>query len=193
MPTRRRSFTTSIFKIFAPSSRISPSRRVCRMVSCMRFRLRKKVDLPQPDGPISAVTAIRRNVQTDVVERLLRAVEKIQLADFEAQGLRCLLRILRFGGYGSLHGSHRGGCTGCSHTYSFNSSNSTATKDALRDINYARRNIYHQHQGQQHQSRRPMPAGANLRTAKSRSNKSSPAATRSADSSPGSRNDCRTR
>src|SRR5262249_25902812 len=26
------------------------------IISCIRFRIRRKVDLPQPDGPISAVT-----------------------------------------------------------------------------------------------------------------------------------------
>src|SRR5438477_288128 len=38
-----------------PSSRIWPSTRVPGMVSFMRFRQRRKVDLPQPDGPMSAV------------------------------------------------------------------------------------------------------------------------------------------
>ena len=56
IPTRRRKSVTSIFRMFCPSSAISPSRRVLRRVSLMRFRLRRKVDLPQPDGPISAVT-----------------------------------------------------------------------------------------------------------------------------------------
>ena len=41
--------------MFSPSSRICPCARAPGMVSFMRFRQRRKVDLPQPDGPISAV------------------------------------------------------------------------------------------------------------------------------------------
>ena len=37
------------------SSRICPSMRELRIVSLMRFRFRRNVDLPQPEGPISAV------------------------------------------------------------------------------------------------------------------------------------------
>ncbi len=33
-----------------------PSTRAPGMTSCMRFSDRRKVDLPQPEGPISAVT-----------------------------------------------------------------------------------------------------------------------------------------
>src|SRR5487761_1646225 len=56
MPTRRRNLTTSMLSIFSPSRRISPSTRAWRTVSVMRFKLRKKVDFPQPEGPITAVT-----------------------------------------------------------------------------------------------------------------------------------------
>ncbi len=41
----------------APSSRISPSTRAPGVSSCMRLIARSTVDLPQPDGPISAVTS----------------------------------------------------------------------------------------------------------------------------------------
>ncbi len=34
-----------------------PSTRAPGMTSCMRFSERRKVDFPQPDGPMSAVTA----------------------------------------------------------------------------------------------------------------------------------------
>src|SRR5580704_8567868 len=44
--------------MFLPSSKISPSRRELRTVSCMRSRVRRRVDLPQPDGPIRAVTLL---------------------------------------------------------------------------------------------------------------------------------------
>src|SRR3569623_565541 len=43
-----------------PSSSTLPSTRAVGTVSCMRFRQRRKVDLPQPDGPMIAVT--RRSV-----------------------------------------------------------------------------------------------------------------------------------
>jgi hypothetical protein len=42
------------------SSVILPVTRQLSIVSFMRFRLRRKVDLPQPDGPISAVTVFSR-------------------------------------------------------------------------------------------------------------------------------------
>ena len=58
MPTRRRSCVTSCERIFCPSSRISPSSRALRTVSCMRLKVRSNVDLPQPEGPISAVTRL---------------------------------------------------------------------------------------------------------------------------------------
>src|SRR5262245_51450555 len=40
----------------SPSSRTSPARLAPGTSSCMRLRIRRNVDLPQPDGPISAVT-----------------------------------------------------------------------------------------------------------------------------------------
>src|SRR5580658_8012825 len=39
-----------------PSSSMTPARAADGTSSCMRLRVRRKVDLPQPDGPISAVT-----------------------------------------------------------------------------------------------------------------------------------------
>src|SRR3546814_2089950 len=43
----------------SPSRRMLPSTRQLSITSFMRFRQRRKVDLPQPDGPISAVTSLR--------------------------------------------------------------------------------------------------------------------------------------
>ncbi len=58
MPTRDRSKTgsTSGELMFSPSMKISPVTLAPSIVSFIRFRHRRKVDLPQPDGPISAVT-----------------------------------------------------------------------------------------------------------------------------------------
>src|SRR6185437_1586005 len=43
-----------------PSKRTSPSTRAPGTVSCIRFMHRKRVDLPQPDGPMIAVTSPAR-------------------------------------------------------------------------------------------------------------------------------------
>ena len=58
MPTRARSSTTSILGSWMSiaSSMIEPVTRAIGMVSFIRLMQRRKVDLPQPDGPISAVT-----------------------------------------------------------------------------------------------------------------------------------------
>src|SRR6185437_5924814 len=40
-----------------PSRLIEPSTRAPGVSSCMRLSVRRKVDLPQPDGPMIAVTA----------------------------------------------------------------------------------------------------------------------------------------
>src|SRR6266545_6449818 len=42
-----------------PSNRTLPRTRAPRTISCIRLRQRMKVDLPQPDGPMTAVTAFR--------------------------------------------------------------------------------------------------------------------------------------
>src|SRR5437764_15006506 len=42
----------------SPSSMIFPSTRAPGTTSCMRLMARRNVDLPQPDGPIMAVTCL---------------------------------------------------------------------------------------------------------------------------------------
>src|SRR3989475_11902141 len=61
MPTSRRSATGSVpfENTETPSSRMSPVRRVFGISSFNRFTERRKVLLPQPEGPIRAVTARR--------------------------------------------------------------------------------------------------------------------------------------
>ena len=58
MPNRFRSSVTSTrgAKMSSPSKRTFPSMRTPSMMSFIRFRQRRSVDLPQPDGPMSAVT-----------------------------------------------------------------------------------------------------------------------------------------
>src|SRR5262245_45679891 len=45
-----------------PSRQTEPATRAVGTVSCMRLRQRSSVDLPQPDGPMTAVTSRSRNV-----------------------------------------------------------------------------------------------------------------------------------
>ena len=54
--------------IYAPSSSIWPVTLALATVSFMRFSERRKVDLPQPDGPMKAVT---RSVQTSIDTSLI--------------------------------------------------------------------------------------------------------------------------
>src|SRR5215468_4874387 len=44
--------------MFMPAILTSPSARASGLVSCMRLRQRIKVDLPQPEGPITAVACL---------------------------------------------------------------------------------------------------------------------------------------
>ena len=58
MPTLARISDTSCLdaRMFSPSSTISPSARCSGYSSNMRLKVRSSVDLPQPDGPMKAVT-----------------------------------------------------------------------------------------------------------------------------------------
>jgi len=58
IPTWRRTATGSTPGAYRSTPSIStvPSTRAPGITSCIRFRVRRNVDLPQPDGPISAVT-----------------------------------------------------------------------------------------------------------------------------------------
>ena len=40
----------------SPSSSTEPSTRAPGITSCIRLRVRSTVDLPQPDGPMNAIT-----------------------------------------------------------------------------------------------------------------------------------------
>src|SRR5437016_1963753 len=46
----------------SPSNNTCPWTRAPGTTSCMRFSARRKVDLPQPDGPIMAVTCLGSTV-----------------------------------------------------------------------------------------------------------------------------------
>ena len=63
----------------SPSSSILPVTRQIGIVSFMRLMQRRKVDLPQPEGPMRAVTCVLADVEIDIEQRLLLAVEDVDL------------------------------------------------------------------------------------------------------------------
>jgi hypothetical protein len=48
----------------------SPAIAAVGINSCILFKMRIKVDLPQPDGPINAVTVPVSKVQTDIFKHM---------------------------------------------------------------------------------------------------------------------------
>src|SRR5881398_2415536 len=81
MPMRRRSWTGSTPASYtsAPSSSTEPVTQPPSDSSCMRFRQRRKVLLPQPEGPITAVTVCagnRRDTSFTTARRPYRAVSR---------------------------------------------------------------------------------------------------------------------
>ena len=65
---------------------IFPVTRAIAIVSFIRLTQRRNVDFPQPDGPIKAVTDFFRNVEVHIEQRMLLAVEDVDIArdDFRA-------------------------------------------------------------------------------------------------------------
>ncbi len=59
---------------------MSPSTRADGMVSFMRLRQRKNVDLPQPDGPIMRQHLIAPDVEAHVLDCVLVAVMNVHTA-----------------------------------------------------------------------------------------------------------------
>src|SRR6476469_302791 len=62
-----------------------PSTRAPGITSCIRLSERRKVDFPQPEGPISAVTA-RGSMETVTSYGAEGAVEDAQVRDVDALG-----------------------------------------------------------------------------------------------------------
>ena len=46
----------------------------------MRLKVRSSVDLPQPEGPMKAVTLLLGDVEVDVLQRVELAVVEVQVA-----------------------------------------------------------------------------------------------------------------
>ena len=88
MPTRRRNSESSTERMFWLSSRISPSARVLRTVSFMRLSVRRKVDFPQPDGPMNAVTWLVWILISMSCKRLELPVEEVHLRRPPVSGRR---------------------------------------------------------------------------------------------------------
>ena len=63
-----------------------PSTRAPGITSCMRLSVRSKVDLPQPDGPMNAVTLRGCNGQRHVVHGVERAVVDVDVLEVDALG-----------------------------------------------------------------------------------------------------------
>ena len=72
MPTRLRSSITSTSRLWmaCPPMRTAPSMRTWSMRSFIRLKQRSRVDLPQPLGPMNAVTIRSRML----IEMLLSAL-----------------------------------------------------------------------------------------------------------------------
>ena len=66
----------------------APATRQPSMVSFMRLMQRRNVVLPQPDGPMKAVTARSGMSMRDVEQRLLVAVEHVDVARADFGGAR---------------------------------------------------------------------------------------------------------
>jgi hypothetical protein len=74
--------------IFAVNHHRSPSTRAIGIVSFIRFKVRRNVDFPQPDGPIKAIDFALGNFKRNVVQRLRFAVKKFK---FETLILLCII------------------------------------------------------------------------------------------------------
>ena len=74
-------------------ARSCPSTAAVGIVSFIRLMQRRKVDLPQPEGPIRAVTCACRDVEVDVVQRLLGAVIDVDVAGASILAAGCWLSV----------------------------------------------------------------------------------------------------
>src|SRR5881398_3035137 len=72
-----------------PSCRTVPTTRAPGTTSCMRSRQPTNVDLPHPDGPMIAVTALRHG-EVDVAQHVTRAEPGVEFRDGDAVGDRHL-------------------------------------------------------------------------------------------------------
>ena len=67
----------------APSISTRPSTRAPGMMSFIRFSVRRNVLLPQPDGPMNAVTTIGLNPDRDVLQGPRLAVVEVHPLRFD--------------------------------------------------------------------------------------------------------------
>jgi hypothetical protein len=62
-----------------------PVMRVLSMRSFMRFRQRRSVDLPQPEGPMKAVTIFSPDVHGDVVQDVVVPVAQVDVLQLDGR------------------------------------------------------------------------------------------------------------
>ena len=84
-----------------PSSRTSPASAAPGTSSCIRLRMRRNVDLPQPDGPISAVTwpagmsrLTRSSTLRSPNQAETRSASRLAVVDGRAAGIVVVLVVV---------------------------------------------------------------------------------------------------
>ena len=153
MPTRRRKLLTSTSSNVFAIERDWPSARAPRIISLMRFSVRRKVDLPQPEGPMRAVMPLSGISILMSCKRLKRAIEKIQRLDAISWSLAPLAaafagrsRLRQIHGYCHSFGNGKFGCH--FHWLSLLYRNAPGKNKTCGDVG-------EQHHTQQHQTGRP--------------------------------------
>ena len=107
MPTCARNGTTSSFvvDVLAVELDLPGDTRQMSMVSFIRFRQRRKVDLPQPDGTDHRDHLVLRDVQVDSAIACLFAVEHVDVSTDIRIGTRTLPTVLKSSSAGANHAS----------------------------------------------------------------------------------------
>src|SRR5215216_5222845 len=88
MPTTRRTATGSTPWPYnsVPSSCTLPLTCAPGITSCMRFSVRSRVDFPQPDGPMKAVTGTRLYGHRHAFDRMEAAIEDVEVLHIYSLG-----------------------------------------------------------------------------------------------------------
>src|SRR5215213_7874861 len=125
--------------MFWPWNSTSPSTRAIGIVSCIRLRHRSRVDFPQPEGPMIAVTSLARK-SSDTSRTALVAPKNAESAR------------VRIASAGSLAGARTGAVAGVDARADAASVMATADSSTRHDT---REDADHQHETDEHQRARP--------------------------------------
>src|SRR5215204_1698463 len=126
--------------MFWPWKSTSPSTRAIGIVSCIRLRHRSRVDFPQPEGPMIAVTSLARK-SSDTSRTAFVAPKYAESAR------------VRIASAGSLAGARAGAIIGAAARAADDASvMPTADPGARRD---AREDADHEHETDEHQGTSP--------------------------------------